>query len=186
MIDKVCEILEKSIQDFEILLKNDNADSVRLHEELINNLETKLKNLETKELLQWEQQSHPDPAQRMPAEIFAKLNERLLAEKNEVKQALATARESTPQPTDYEEKIKKFTDALEALKNPDVDAEAKNRLLKLCIERIDYYKEKPVRLTSQKVSYYDKEKKRTSYKSPLKPGGNWSDTPIILDVKMRI
>ena len=185
LIEKICKVLEDNINEFETSLKNNNEDTTRLYEELISNLETKLKNLEAKELLQWEQQTNPDPAQRMPAEVFAKLNERLLSEKNNVKQAIIEAKESVPTPVNYEEKIKKFSDALVALKDPNVDAESKNNLLKQCIARIDYYKEKPVRLKSQKVSYYDEDKKRTSYKSPLKPGGNWSDTPIVLDIKLQ-
>jgi hypothetical protein len=75
---------------------------------------------------------------------------------------------------------------LEALDNPKVSAEKKNRLLKDCIERIDYKREKAVRKTSQQVRYYDKELKQTRYKSPLQTGGNWTNPPIELDIKLAI
>jgi len=75
---------------------------------------------------------------------------------------------------------------LEALNNPDVSAAKKNSLLKACISRIEYKREKPVRLKSQQIRYYDKEQKRTRYKSPLNTGGNWSSTPIELDVKLKV
>ena len=185
VMNEVCLALENSIKDFEVCLKNNTEDSVLVHKKLISNLEMKLKALEEKELAQWEQQSHPDPSQRMPAEIFKKLNERLLIEKEETKQALITARQSTPVSVDYEAKIQTFKTALVALKDPRVDVARKNALLKACIERIDYSRQKPERLKSQKVCYYDKTKKRTSYKSPLKPGGNWSEPPIILNIKLK-
>ena len=84
------------------------------------------------------------------------------------------------------EKLKKFSDALAALRNPDVDAQTKNRLLKACIERIEYSREKPQRIKSQQVRYYDPEVKKTRYKSPLKTGGNWTAPPIELDVKLKV
>jgi hypothetical protein len=122
----------------------------------------------------------------MPAEIFKQLNERLLKEKDEVQQALCKAYESMPEPVDYHEKVVKFRDALEALKDPDVDVEVKNNLLKSCIERIDYKREKPQRIKSQQIRYYDKEMKRTRWKSPLNTGGNWTSPPIELDVKLKV
>lgn len=186
MLDRVAEILEQCIEDFEIRLKNDEGDSIKLHARLIKNLEKKMKDLQAQELSQWEQQSHPDPEQRMPAEIFKQLNAKLLREKEEVQQALCKAYESMPDPVDYEEKLRKFKDALAALRDPAVDAQTKNRLLKACIERIDYSREKPERIKSQQVRFYDPERKQTRYKSPLNTGGNWSITPVELDVKLKV
>ena len=186
MIDRVCSILEQCIEDFEVRISNDTGDSAKLHVELIKNLERKMKDLQARELAQWEKQSDPDPAQRMPAEIFKQLNEKLLKEKDEIQQALCKAYESMPEPVDYEEKLKKFRDALDALRNPAVDAQTKNRLLKACIERIDYSRDKPERIKSQQVRYYDPEQKKTRYKSPLNTGGNWTSPPIELDVKLKV
>ena len=186
MIDRVGSILVQCIEDFEVRLKNDEGDSVKLHSRLIKNLEKKMKELQAKELSQWEAQSHPDPAQRMPAEIFKQLNEKLLKEKEEVQQALCKALESMPDPVDYEEKLLKFKDALSALRDPDVNAQTKNRLLKACIDRIEYKREKPERIKSQQTRYYDPEQKKTRYKSPLQTGGNWTTPPIELDVKLKV
>lgn len=186
MIDRICDILKQCIEDFEIRITNDTGDSAKLHSQLIKNLEKQMQDIKERELSQWEQQSHPDPSQRMPAEIFKQLNERLLKEKEEVQQALCKAYESMPEPVDYEEKVVKFKDALEALKNPDVDAEKKNILLKACIERIDYSREKPQRIKSQQIRYYDKETKKTRWKSPLNVGGNWTSPPVELDVKLKV
>lgn len=186
MIDRVAAILAQCIEDFEIRLQNDSGDSAKLHAKLIKNLEKKEKELQAKELAQWEAQADPDPEKRMPQHIFKQLNEKLLKEKEEVHQALCKAYESMPEPVDYEEKIKLFSDALAALRNPNVDAIEKNKLLKRCIDRIEYSRDKPERIASKQVKYYDKELKKTRHKSPLNRGGNWTSPPIELDVKLKV
>lgn len=186
MIDRVCSILEQCIEDFEIRIKNDEGDSAKLHARLIKNLEKKMQDLNAQELSQWEAQSHPDPSQRMPKEIFKQLNEKLLKEKEEIQQALCKAYEAMPDPVNYEEKLVKFKEALDALRDPNVDAQTKNRLLKACIQRIEYKRDKPERIKSQQIRYYDKEQKKTRYKSPLNTGGNWTSPPIELDVKLKV
>lgn len=178
IIERICEVLEQCIDDFEIRLNNDTGDSVKLHAKLIKNLGQRMKDLQAKELSQWEAQSDPDPAKRMPQEIFQKLNEKLLKEKEEVQQALCNAYESMPDPVDYEEKLLKFKDALEALKNPEADAAKQNRLLKACIDRIEYKRDKPERLKKEPG-----EKKGTRFKTT---GGKWTSPPIELDIKLRV
>lgn len=185
MEERVISILTDCIKDFEIRLKNDEGDSAKLHARLIKNLEAKQKELDEKELAQWEAQADPDPAKRMPPHIFQQLNEKLLKEKEEVRQALCKAYESMPEPVNYEEKITHFSEALNALKDPNIDAATKNRLLKACIERIEYHRDTPQRIKSQQVRFYDPEQKRTRYKSPLSTGGNWTSPEIVLDVKLK-
>lgn len=175
MIDRVCAILKECIEDFEIRINSDTGDSAKLHVKLIQNLEKKMKDLQAKELSQWESQSHPDLSKRMPHEIFQQLNAKLLKEKEEVQLALCKAKESMPDPVDYEEKLTRFQNAIDALRDPETDNELKNELLKACIERIDYYKEKPVR------------------KPPANGKGTfpmtkstWTNPPIELDVKLKV
>jgi hypothetical protein len=177
IISRVIEILQQCIEDFEIRIKNGEGNSAKLHNKLIKNLEKKKAELEARELAQWEQQSHPDLAQRMPPEIFKQLNEKLLKEKEEVRQALCKAYESMPEPINYEEQLIKFKDALKALKNPKADSATKNRLLKACIERIEYSRERPQRITREEA-----EKQGIA----LQIGGKWSDPPIEIDVKLRV
>ena len=175
VVNRVCDILKQSIEDFEIHLKNNEGDSAKIHTRLVENLERKLKDLEAKELSQWEAQSHPDESQRMPAEIFKKLNEKLLLEKAEVRDALRHAYETMPEPINYEEKVRMFSDALEALNDPDVEPIVKNTLLKACIERIDYYRERPER----------KQPAPGNGKFPM-IATQWTNPPIELDVKLRV
>lgn len=182
IIDRVKETLEECIADFEVRIKNDDKTSLKLHENLIKQLKAKLEELNRKELNQWEKYSEEE----MPKEIFDKLNEKVLKDKDEVQQALCKAYESMPEPIDYEEQLKRFRDALNALNDPDVSAEKKNRLLKNCIQRIDYKREKAVRVKSKQERYYDPELKQTRYRSPLSTGGNWTKPPIELDIKLNV
>lgn len=154
VIDYVCRSLKDCIEDFEVLVENDQGDSSKLHKKLIDNLEAKQKELEERELSQWRTQSDPDPSVRMPPHIFQQLNKELLAEKEEIKKALCEAYESFPQPVDYETKILKFTDALNALEDPNISAKAKNRYLKDIVERIDYERPPIVRITKKNAHEY--------------------------------
>lgn len=186
MHERVCGILEQCIEDFEIRLNSDAGDSAKLHAQLIKNLEQKLKDLNKKELAQWEAQTDPNSDVRMPPEIFKQLNERLLKEKDEVQQALCKAYESMPDPVDYEEKLVTFKNALDALRDTEADPQLQNKLLKQCIDRMEYTRKKPERMKSQQTRYYDKEFKCTRHTSPLSTGGNWQSFPIELDVKLKV
>lgn len=170
VIDYVCRSLKDCIEDFEVLVENDQGDSSKLHKKLIDNLEAKQKELEERELSQWRTQSDPDPSVRMPPHIFQQLNKELLAEKEEIKKALCEAYESLPQPVDYETKILKFTDALNALEDPNISAKAKNRYLKDIIERIEYERPPIVRITKKNAHNYkiDTEKGLQYHVEPYK------------------
>ena len=182
IIDRVRDTLKECIADFEIRIQSGDKTSQQLHENLIKRLKLKLEELNRKELSQWEKYSEEE----MPKEIFDKLNEKVLKEKDEVQQALCKAYESMPEPIDYEEQLLRFRDALDALDDPEASAEKKNKLLKACIERIEYKREKAVRIKSQQTRYYDPEQKKTRYKSPLNTGGNWTNPPIELDITLTV
>lgn len=172
----VCDSLEDCIKDFETRVDNNQENSVKLHKNLIENLEKKLKVLEKKEVLQWEAQYDPDPSKRMPQEIFQQLNERLLKEKDEIKKALCEAYESMPQPVDYEEKILTFTDAVTALRDPEISADVKNHYLKSIIERIDYERPQAIRITRENSSKYN---------VPTGRGMRWYHPPYKITIALK-
>lgn len=175
--DRVIEVLKQCIEDFEIRINGDAENSTKLHEQMVRNLEARLKALEAKELAQWEAQASPDPEERMPAAIFKQLNAKLLQEKEEVNHALCELLDNMPAPVDYTERLTTFHEALEALRDPDVSAQVKNTLLKQCIEIIEYKRERP-----QRVKRAPGEKRGTT----LTRGGQWTTPPIELDVKLKI
>lgn len=178
MITMVCDdILRGSIDDFEMKMKEDNSDSVALHNKLIKNLEKKLVELDQKEILQWEAKTHPDPEERMSPEMFKDLRAKLLKDREETKNALAKAYETMPNPVDYQQKIYKFQNALNALLDDKVSAEEKNQLLKQCIDRIEYRREKPQRLTKKEAAENGE---------ILGVGSAWSTPPIEIEVKLKV
>lgn len=180
IVDRVCATLEQCIRDFEVRIQNDDKDSQKLHDNLIKRLKAKQDELNKKELQQWEKYTE----EGMPKHIFDKLNEKVLQEKEEVEQALCKAYESKPDPVDYEEKLLRFKDALETLKDTNATAAKKNRLLKACIERIDYKREKSQRIksTAKRVTVNGKRIRPDG----LQTGANWTTPPIDLDVKLRV
>jgi DNA invertase Pin-like site-specific DNA recombinase len=169
MIDRIAAVLGECIEDFEVRIGNNEESSAKLHATLIKNLENRMEELKAKELSQWEAQSDPNPAKRMPQEIFQQLNEKLLKEKEEVQQALCKAYEAIPEPINYEERVATFKEALAALKDPEADAMKKNKLLRKCIERIEYTRERPERLKGKTGQH-----------------GGWSVPEIELDIKLKV
>ena len=138
IVNKVVEVLKSCIADFEIKINNNSDQAVSSHAEHIKRLENKLEELNRKELSQWEKYSE----EAMPKTIFDKLNEKVLQEKENVTQAILNAKANAPTVDDYKEKLLRFTDALNGLQDPNVSIQAKNILLKACIERMTYKREK--------------------------------------------
>lgn len=171
MIEKISNILEASINDIEIKIKNNDSEIQKKHLNLIKQLEARKKELERKEISQWEKYSE----EGMPKEIFEKLNAKVLKEKKEVENTIRQAKSATPNVTYYEEKLYNLKAALEALKDDDASLALKNRLLKTCIERIDYSRDKAIRVTSDMA----KDKKLTV-------GGHWTSPPIHIKIKLKV
>ena len=79
---------------------------------------------------------------------------------------------------DYAEKVQTFRNALDALLDPNREAKEKNKLLKDCIDRIEYNREKPVRLKKDKGV-----KRGEQFKTA---GGRWTDPQIEIEVKLKV
>lgn len=160
MTIEVVKVLRECIEDFDLKIKNDAGNSVVVHQQIIKQLEQRLEDLNKLELAQWDKYTQ----EGMPKHIFDQLNAKVLQEKEETQQALCTARDTLPEPVDYEKKRTMFSDALRLLQDPDAPALEKNMLLKRCIDRIEY---------SRKV----------------KEGGNrrWgTPEPLELDIHLRV
>lgn len=172
VMDRVISVLNDCIDDFTLKMDNTDADELKRHQSLISSLETRLKELEAKEMRQWEKYSDEE----MPKAIFDQLNAKVIKEKEEIKEALCTAYGSVPEPVDYEEKIIRFKDAVDALKDPEVSAGTKNKYLKAIIERITYNREKPVLLTKKLA-----EELGVEYSGKLP----WYNHPFTLDITLK-
>lgn len=160
MTDAVVRILKDAIEDFELHIEHNDSDAMELHRQLIAQQEDRLEKLNKLELAQWDKYTQ----EGMPKHIFDQLNAKVLAEKEEVQQALCTMRDSLPEPVDYEKKRTLFSDALATLQDPNAPALEKNILLKQCIDHIEY----------------NRAKKQSA-------GRRWGDPePMELDVHLRV
>lgn len=144
-----------SFKDFEVRIENDQDDSVKLHRDLIDRLTKQFTDLENKEIEQWDAQYDPDPTKRLPQHIFAKLNEKVLKEKEEVNKALEKAKDSAPKHINYREELIKTKDALRILEDPELDAKTKNQYLKTVIDKIVYERDPIIRITKDNAEKHN-------------------------------
>jgi hypothetical protein len=157
---EVIKVLKDAIADFDLRIKNGATDSQTLHLQLIQQLEKRVEELNKLELSQWDAYTK----EGMPKHIFDQLNQKVLQERDEVQQALCTAKDSVPEPVNYELKRQTFHRALELLQDPDAPVREQNVMLKRCIDRIVYSRTR-------------------------KPGGNrrWGEPePMKLDVHLTV
>ena len=172
----VCTTIKECIEDFELRIEENKDDSFKLHKDLVERLEKRLKELEEKEIEQWEAQYDPDLDKRLPQHVFKRLNEKLLAEKEEVQKALAKAKDSMPKKVDYRDEKLKFEDALAALLDPDVDAKTKNQFLRNIIHRIEYERESAVQITKENAKEYGIDTSK---------GMRWCTPPYKIKLKLK-
>lgn len=130
--------LREVMMDFEVRVESGEDDSFEIHQRLVERLERKMQELEALELAQWDKYTK----EKMPKHIFDKLNASVLEEKEEVQQALCTAKDSTPEPLDLKEKLSTLKEILNMLDDPNAPVAELNALLKTCIERITYRRPK--------------------------------------------
>lgn len=155
VFEYVRRVLKDCISDFEVRIENNQDDSFRLHKDLITRLSEKLKMLEQKEIEQWEAQYDPDLSKRLPQHIFAKLNAKVLKEKEEVNKALDKAKDSIPKHIDYKDELIKTRDALRVLEDVELDAKTKNQYLRTVIEKMVYERGQVVRITKDNAKKYN-------------------------------
>jgi hypothetical protein len=142
LLDAVCNTLESEISNFNVKLKKNTSEKQKLNEQSVVMLEKHLKDLEQKEISLWETYAE----RGMPKDIFDKLKDKVVKEKEETTLSLVEAQKKASANIVFEEKLATFKMALDALRDDTVSAETKNRYLKSCIESISYKRERPTRL----------------------------------------
>lgn len=126
--------LVEAIEDFELRIKSGEEGNIEAHRQLVEQLEQRLERLNAKEIAQWDKYTQED----MPKNVFDALNARLLEEKEEVQQALCIAKDTMPEPINFEERVVSFRAAVEAMDDPAASVAKVNDLMRACIERITY------------------------------------------------
>lgn len=131
---RVIEVLEQSIADFEIKLETDTTNATKLNANIIRNLESDLKKLKEKDLRQ--KDAFDDGI--YSKEEYLSRNAKVQEQIGKTEEALHNARHAITPIIDYREKILRFTDCINAMKSTDISAAEKNMFLKSCIEKIIY------------------------------------------------
>lgn len=134
----VADALRSAIADFEIRIEQGTDDSVEIHKQMVARLEKRQHELRELEIAQWDEKTKGG----MPAHVFERLNAKTLQEIEEVQRALCDAKNSIPEPVDLGARLLSFHAAIIALQDPETSAREKNNLLKACIERVDFHRER--------------------------------------------
>ena len=166
LIPFVVEVLKKRIADFEVQAKCEDDTLIKAQDRLLESLERKLSDIESREISLWESQL--DSETKMPPNVIKVLTAKLEKEREETEQAIEKARNEMVKPIDYETQIVTFQKALDALLDKNVSVAEKNFYLKTCISRITYHRD-PIEKIKGKGN-----------------GRGWIHTPIKLDIKLMV
>jgi DNA invertase Pin-like site-specific DNA recombinase len=138
VLEEVAKVLRSTLDDFEVRVEAGVDDSAEIHRQMVERMEKRLAELRKEEVKQWKEKMKNG----MPEHVFKELNEPLVAEIEDLEHALCEAKDATPEPIDLGAKIVTLKAALAALEDPEAPVKQKNMLLKACIERITYSREK--------------------------------------------
>ena len=167
IIEFVKDTLKQKIADFDMEV-SDGDSSDNFHEKQLKKLEKDLADINSKEITMWESQFDADESKRVPQHIFNALTEKLSKERWEVETAIANIKEILAKPVSYEKQKANFQKALDALLDDKMSIADKNHLLKACIEKVEYHRDRPEKLRGKGV------------------GRQWTSPPIELKIKLNV
>ena len=132
----LCQSLREYIADFEFKLSNaGRKEEIEKHKADVKLLEAELEKAKKKRHRLFDDY---DEGIYTPAEF--KERKAVWAERIEtISDELEALQKQKPEEVDYQEKLVKFTQALETLQNPEATAKEKNIMLKEIIARINYF-----------------------------------------------
>ena len=135
IIDSVAYALEhEQLPDLETKLKNNDGLSANIQKKQLEKL-----NAELEEMIQQEDKQFELLEKGIyKEEVFVKRNEELHRKMDALKSKIYEVKVSIPKEVNYEEKIVKLKDAIAGLKDDSISAEAKNKLIKSIVGRIEY------------------------------------------------
>lgn len=172
------ELKEAVISKLKIALKNltaqipDEKDNKKeKHTEYVSLLESKLLELEKKELSLWDKYSE----EKMPKQIFDKLMANCMEEKQKTEFALESAHNNVPTHIDYKNAITTLHSAIDSLSDDSAPASATNKLLLSVVDKMTYRRPKAVRVTPE-------EKRERGITTP----GSWYCPEFELDITLKL
>ena len=172
------ELKEAVISKLKIALDNltaqipDEKDNKKeKHAEYVSLLESKLLELEKKELSLWDKYSE----EKMPKQIFDKLIANCMEEKQKTEFALQSAYNNVPVHIDYKNAVATLHNAIDSLSDDSAPASATNKLLLSVVDKMTYRRPKAVRVTPEEI-------KEKGIKAP----GGWYCPEFELDITLKL
>lgn len=137
--ERVCSILEQTIENLKIDMEAHAENENELHEKMIEHLRLQLSKLKEKDA----KQKDAFEEGIYTKEEYLSRNAKVQSQIEEKKKAIEDAVLAAIPSINYQERILSFTDCLHALRDNNVSIADKNAFLKNCIERIDYMNTQP-------------------------------------------
>ena len=171
LIESVIEYLKVKMKNLSAQVTNDDdINKKEKHLEYVSLLEHKYVEIEKKELSLWDKYTE----ENMPKQVFDKLMEKCIEEKQNIEKALESARKNEPVSNNYKETIVTLHEAIDALSDDNVSASVKNKLLLSVIDKIEYRRPKAKRMTPEEAK-----KKR------VKLQGGWYCPEFEIDITLK-
>jgi hypothetical protein len=125
--------LENSeLPKLEALRKNNAGSSAAIHQQILKNLEEEMKGYHEQEEMQYELLE----TKKYTQDLFDKRNAALRQKMSDCEVRIKKARQSIPNAINYEEKVVRLKEAIQALKDDSTPPEKTNHLLKEIIDKI--------------------------------------------------
>ena len=134
-LERFISSMENTINDFELALLADDGKAQAMNQSVVINLETKLKKLQERDSRQ--KDAYEDGI--YTKEEFLERNIKTQQDIANTVIALDDARVKRNDYVDYEEKIRRFRDCINALNDQELSAAEKNQFLRSCVRKIIYH-----------------------------------------------
>lgn len=135
VVEAVIFALEnEQLPELETKLRNNDGNSEMIQKKNLEKLKAKLEEL----FIQEEKQFDLLEKGTYTEDVFARRNKKLHVEMDEIKSQIFQLSQTMPKAVDYAERIVKLKQAIEGLRNENISIEAKNKLIKAIVKRIDY------------------------------------------------
>lgn len=147
LTDAVIKHLKKHLKNLSATIPNNDDNKKEKHTEYVSLLESRLYEVEKKELSLWEKYTE----EKMPKQVFDKLIAKCTEEKQKLERELEKAYSDAPEEVDYNGAIVSLHQAIESLGDSSVPASAKNKLLLNVVDEIIYRRPKGIRMTVEEA-----------------------------------
>ena len=136
LLDAVIVSLEEAeLPALELKVKNGDGDARKIQQRLLAKLEKQMEEYRAQEDRQYDLlETNPN----YPQDVFERRNKALRAKMDECQAAIYKAKSALPQSVDYAERIVALKAAIDILRDDTATADAKNKVVKAIVERIEF------------------------------------------------